>query len=70
MNKLADALGTSVDFLISGDKSEKAKASLKNSELLQRFKEMDTLPEQEQNVLIKVISAYIRDFKAKQAYAS
>jgi len=69
MNKLADALGTSVDYLISGDKNEKAKASLKNSELLQRFKEIDTLPEDEQNTLIKVISAYIRDFKAKQAYA-
>lgn len=34
INKLADALGTSVDFLISGDKTEKAKASLKNSELI------------------------------------
>ncbi len=70
INKLADALGTSVDYLISGDKSEKAKASLKNSELLQRFKEIDTLPEDEQTTLLKVISAYIRDFKAKQAYAS
>jgi transcriptional regulator with XRE-family HTH domain len=56
MNKLADALGTSVDFLISGDKNEKAKASLKNSELLQRFKEVDTLPEEEQTTIIKVIS--------------
>src|SRR5664279_1516005 len=41
INKLADVLGTSVDFLISGDKTEKAKASLKNSELIQRFKEVD-----------------------------
>ena len=69
MNKLADALGTSVDYLISGDKSEKAKASLKNSELIQRFKEVDTLPEEEQGVLIKIISAYVRDYRAKQAYA-
>jgi transcriptional regulator with XRE-family HTH domain len=69
LNKLANVLGTSVDYLISGDKNEKAKASLKNSELLQRFKEIDALPEPEQNILIKVISAYIRDFKAKQAYA-
>lgn len=69
MNKLADVLGTSVDFLISGDKSDKAKASLKNSELLQRFKEMDSLPEDEQGVLIKIISAYVRDYRAKQAYA-
>ena len=69
MNKLADALGTSVDYLISGDKNEKAKALLKNSELIQRFKEMDTLPEEEQGVLIKIISAYVRDYRAKQAYA-
>jgi transcriptional regulator with XRE-family HTH domain len=70
INKLADALGTSVDFLISGDKNEKAKASLKNSELIQRFKEVDSLPEDEQGVLIKIISAYVRDYRAKQAYAS
>lgn len=70
MNMLADALGTSVDYLISGDKTEKAKASLKNSELIQRFKEVDSLPEDEQGVLIKIISAYVRDYRAKQAYAS
>jgi len=69
INKLADALATSVDFLISGDKNEKAKASLKNSELIQRFKEVDSLPEDEQGVLIKIISAYVRDYRAKQAYA-
>ncbi len=69
INKLADTLGTSVDFLISGDKTEKAKASLKNSELIQRFKEVDSLPEEEQGVLIKIISAYVRDYRAKQAYA-
>ncbi|MBS1759022.1 MAG: hypothetical protein JST23_02775 [Bacteroidetes bacterium] len=32
--------------------------------------EVDALPEDEQGVLIKIISAYVRDFKAKQAYAS
>ena len=54
---------------ISGDKNEKAKASLKNSELIQRFKEVDSLPEDEQSVLIKIISAYVRGYRAKQAYA-
>ena len=47
-----------------------AKASLKNSVLLQQLKEIDILPEEEQSILIKVISVYIRDFRAKQAYAS
>jgi transcriptional regulator with XRE-family HTH domain len=69
LNKIADELNTTVDFLINGNKDEKAKASLKSSELLQRFKDLDTLPEADQNILLKVITAYIRDFKAKQAYA-
>jgi hypothetical protein len=37
---------------------------------LQRFKEIDVLPAEEQGILLKVISAYIRDYRAKQAYAS
>lgn len=69
LNKIADVLNTSVDFLINGDTDEKAKATLKNTELLQKFKEMDTLPDKEQSVLLNVISAYLRDYKAKQAYA-
>jgi transcriptional regulator with XRE-family HTH domain len=70
MNLLAEHLGTSVDYLINGDKTEKAKATIKNADLLQKFKEVDALPEDEQNVIVKVISAYVRDFRAKQAYAS
>ena len=50
--------------------TEKAKASLKNSELIQRVEEVDSLAEDEQGVLIKIISAYVRDYRAKQAYAS
>lgn len=70
ISNLANTRGTSVNFLISRDKTEKGKASLKNSGLFQRFKDIDTLPEAKQNVIIKVISAYIYDFKVKQAYAS
>ena len=36
--------------------------------ILQRFKEVETLPEHEQSVLLEVIAAYIRDFRTKQAY--
>ena len=69
LNKLADILNTSVDFLINGHQQEKAKASLKNNEVLNSFKEIDALPEEEQNTIIKVIHAYIRDFKTRQAYS-
>lgn len=68
LNKLSDVFNTSVDYLINGNSDEKAIASLKKSEVLQRFKEVETLPEREQSVLLEIIGAYIRDFKTKQAY--
>jgi len=69
LNKLADVLNVPIDFLINGNTDEKAKVSLKNTEILQRFKEVETLPEHEQSVLLEVIAAYIRDFRTKQAYS-
>ncbi len=68
LNKIAEILNTSVDYLINGNTDEKAQATLKNAELLQRFKEIENLPEHEQSVLLEVISAYLRDYKAKQAF--
>jgi transcriptional regulator with XRE-family HTH domain len=70
LNKLADTLNTTVDFLINGNKEDKAKATLKNIEVLNSFKEIDSLPEEEQNVIIKVVHAFIRDYKTRKAYAS
>jgi hypothetical protein len=47
-----------------------AKATLKNAELLKQFKQVEELPDDEQLTVIKFVGAYLRDFKAKQAYAS
>ena len=68
LNKLADVLNTTIDYLINGNSNEKAQATLKNTELLQRFKEIEGLPEREQTVLLEIIGAYIRDYRTKQAY--
>ncbi len=70
LSKIADLFGTSVDFLINGQSEEKAKATLKNAELLKQFKQMEDLPEEDRMTVIKFLGAYLRDFKAKQAYAS
>ncbi|MCC6373083.1 MAG: helix-turn-helix transcriptional regulator [Bacteroidia bacterium] len=69
LKKMADALDTTVDFIINGATDEKAKASLKDAELIRYFKDMELLPDSEKNTLVKLIGAYIRDFKARQAYA-
>lgn len=59
MQKLADVLGTSVDFLISGDKTEKAKASLKDTELLQQFQAVEQITDDDKTVVKKLIDAFI-----------
>ncbi len=55
ISRIADTLNTSVDFLINGNKDEKAKASLKQVELLQTLKQIDNMPEKEQNLLLHFI---------------
>jgi len=69
LNKLADVFGVSVDFIINGNNDEKAKNSLKDAELIKQFKDIDSMPDSDRNTIVKVISAYIRDFKTRQAYA-
>jgi len=70
LSKIANELQTTTDFLIHGNSSEKAKSSLMDSNLINRFKDIEALPVREKGIITEVISAYLRDFKAKQAYAS
>lgn len=57
--KLAGSLNTSVDFLINGDKDQKARATLKDAELLNQFKAVEQLPADKQRVVKDLIDAYI-----------
>ena len=68
LKRMAEALDTTVDFIVNGANDERAKASLKDAELLRYFKDMEVLPDSEKSTLVKLIGAYIRDFKARQAY--
>ena len=67
---LADVFGTTIDFLVMGDNESKAQASLKDTELINQFKKISALPEEEKTLVLKMITAYIRDFNTQQAYAS
>ncbi len=69
LNKLADIFSTSIDFLINGNSDEKAQSALKTAELLNQFKEIEQLPEDEQITILKFLGAYLRDFKARKTYA-
>jgi len=66
LNKLAEALDTTVDFLINGDTSEKAKSTLKDAELLQQFKAVEQMNDDDRTVIKKVIGAFITQSKLRQ----
>ena len=48
---------------------EKASNTLLDAALIKQFQEIELLPNDEKETLLKVVTAYIRDFKAKQTYA-
>ncbi|GCD80919.1 helix-turn-helix domain-containing protein [Schleiferia thermophila] len=68
--KMADELGVSMDFLLHGNTDDKAASSLSHAEVIQQYKEVDQLPAEERNTVIRVVSALLRDYKTRQAYAS
>jgi transcriptional regulator with XRE-family HTH domain len=69
LKKIADALDTTVDFLVNGNTEDKANATLQDAEVIRYFKEVDALPQEDKNALLRVIAGFIRDVKTKQAYA-
>jgi len=38
--------------------------------MLKRLNEINSLPDEEKTLVLKMITAYIRDFNTQQAYAS
>lgn len=69
LKKLAEALDSTVDFLINGNTEDKAKASLMDAEVIRYFKEVDNLPAEDKSAILRVVGGFLRDVKTKQAYA-
>lgn len=66
LKKLADALNTSVDYLISGNTGEKANAALKDIKLLNLFKSVERMNEEDKTVITKLISAFVFQQETQQ----
>ena len=66
LKKIADTLDTSVDFLISGDTDEKAASTLKDVELLQQFRAVEQMDEDDKSTVKKLIDAFITKKKIQQ----
>lgn len=59
LKKMADLLSTSIDYLIMGDKDQKAKSALKDNELLAQFKAVESMSEKDKAVIKTLIDAFI-----------
>jgi len=59
LKRLAEALGVTTDYLIEGKTVEVAKANLEDRELLQMFKEIGKLPQDDKIFIKKVIDALL-----------
>lgn len=65
--KLADALGTTVDYLLTGNPVEDS--ALANARLFRRFRVLETLAADDQETVIKVIDAMIAQRRVTSALA-
>lgn len=59
LKKIADTLGVSPDFLIYGTSDEKAKTKLSDADLINQFKAIESMDEEDKNVIKKLIDAFI-----------
>jgi transcriptional regulator with XRE-family HTH domain len=66
--KIANLLGTTVDFLINGSTDNKAMSALKDANALAQYKELETLPEKEKNTILHVLNALILEYKTRTNY--
>jgi len=65
IKKLADALQVSTDTLLSDEK-----INIQDKELLRKFEVIQDMKGETKRTVINLIDLAIRDFKARQAYAS
>lgn len=66
LKKIANALDTTVDYLINGDTDEKAVSTLKDAELLQQFRAVEQMDEEDKVTVKKLIDAFITKRKIQQ----
>jgi transcriptional regulator with XRE-family HTH domain len=57
--RLADALGVSGDYLLAGVEESAARARLQDRDLLRQFQEAEKLPEEDKNIIKKLIEAFL-----------
>ena len=70
VKKVAEALDVSVDFLIYGNKEEKARNQIGDSELLSMFSKVQKLKKEDIGIVKSLIDAYLIKTDLQQKFAS
>ena len=63
--KLADAFGTTIDYLVD----ESRQSEIKDKSMLNRVVEIEHLGQEDKQTILHVIDSLLRDAKAKKTYA-
>jgi transcriptional regulator with XRE-family HTH domain len=66
LKRLADVFGVSIDYLVNGSLEQKAESSLDDNELLQQFKEVEQMNEDDRSTIKKLIDAFITKRKVQK----
>lgn len=66
IKKITDIFSVSPDFLINGSVNEQAHANLSDTELIQHFKALEQMEEEDKNVVKQLIDAFIMKKKIQQ----
>ncbi|MEL7631808.1 helix-turn-helix transcriptional regulator [Pectobacterium aroidearum] len=59
LKRLADALDVTGDYLLEGARDEAAKARFEDRELLRQFQEVEQLPDEDKEVIKKLLDAFL-----------
>jgi len=70
LTRLADALGISTDFLMSGSADEVADAAISDRELLEQFKKVEQLPNDRKLLVKEFLDAFLIKVELQQRLSS
>ncbi len=65
LKKIANVFGVSIDYLVNGDLDSKAEHIITDAVLLKQFKAVEKMSNDDKNVVLKLIDAFITKKKLK-----
>jgi len=69
LNRLADALNVSTDYLYNGKEENAAVANMEDKELLTMFERTEQLNDEDKFVVKKLLSSFLKDRELEKMYS-